>query len=113
MPGLIPPSKSHRTACTLRIAKVKEMVAPNSLQGFKQSVEALFDYDLKEVMKSHTGKGAFLVGSGDSNSPGTMKEMAQSFGKDGVDYVVLEGAGHLPMVEEGQKVADFVTKFIP
>jgi pimeloyl-ACP methyl ester carboxylesterase len=94
------------------VAKVKEMVATNSLEGFKKSVEALFLYDLEEEMKSYTGKGAFLVGSGDGILPGTMKEMAKRLGKEGGEYVVVDGAGHLPMVEKGQEVADFVTKFL-
>lgn len=99
-------------ATEAEVAKVKEMVATNSLEGFKKSVEALFEYDLKEEMKSYAGKGAFLVGSGDGVLPGTMKEMAQSLGEKKGEYVVVEGAGHLPMVEKGQEVADFVTKFL-
>ena len=94
------------------IGKVKEMVVTNSLEGFKKSVEALFEYNLNEEMKSYDGKGAFLVGSGDGVLPGTMKEMARNLGKGGGEYVVLEGAGHLPMVEKGSEVADFVTRFL-
>lgn len=99
-------------AMEAEIAKVKEMVATNSLEGFKKSVEALFEYDLKEDMKSYVGKGAFLVGSGDGVLPGTMKDMAQNLGQNGGQYFVVEGAGHLPMVEKGPEVADFVTKFL-
>jgi pimeloyl-ACP methyl ester carboxylesterase len=93
-------------------ARVKEMVASNSLEGFKKSVEALFEYDMKNEMKGYAGKGAFLVGSGDGVLPGTMKEMAQNLGSDGGEYFVVEGAGHLPMVEKGQEVAEIVTKFL-
>ena len=99
-------------AMEAEVVKVKEMVKTNSLEGFMKSVQALFEYDLKEEMKEYAGKGAFLVGSGDGVLPGTMKAMAESLGKDGGEYVVVEGAGHLPMVEKGQDVAEFVTKFL-
>ena len=95
------------------IVRVKEMIETNSLEGFKKSVQALFAYDLKEEMARYSGgKGAFLVGGVDGVLPGTMKEMAKGLGKNGGEYKVVEGAGHLPMVEKGAQVADFVTKFL-
>ncbi|KAF2175772.1 alpha/beta-hydrolase [Zopfia rhizophila CBS 207.26] len=94
-----------------KIAKVKEMVATNSLEGFKTSVQALYVYDFREEMKGFSGKGAFLVGSGDGVLPNTMKEMAASLGK-GAHLEVIEGAGHLPMVEKAKEVAGFVGRFI-
>jgi pimeloyl-ACP methyl ester carboxylesterase len=95
-----------------KLLEVKEMVKTNSLEGFKKSVEALFDYDLKEEMKSSEVKGVFVVGSGDGVLPGTMKEMAASYGKSGAGYEVIEGAGHLPMVEKPEQFAEVVTKFL-
>lgn len=99
-------------AMEAEVARVKEMVASNSLEGFRKSVAALFEYDMKDEMKAYAGKGAFLVGSGDGVLPGTMKEMAQSLGSKGGEYFVVEGAGHLPMVEKGREVAEIVTKFL-
>lgn len=93
------------------IARVKSMVQNNSLEGFKKSVEALFEYDMKAEMKEFTGEGLFVVGGGDGVLPGTMKEMAASLGK-GAGYVVIDGAGHLPMVEKPQQFAEAVTKFL-
>ncbi|KAH7379729.1 Alpha/Beta hydrolase protein [Cadophora sp. MPI-SDFR-AT-0126] len=92
--------------------QVKDMVKNNSLEGFKKSVEALFEYDLKEEMKKSTVKGAFVVGSGDGVLPGTMKEMAASYGSNGAAYEVIDGAGHLPMVEKPHKFAEVVTKLL-
>jgi pimeloyl-ACP methyl ester carboxylesterase len=93
------------------IGTVKAMVESNSLEGFKKSVEALYQYDLREEMKSCTVKAAFLVGSGDGVLPGVMKEMAAGYGK-GAEYVVIDCAGHLPMVEKPQEFAEVVTKFL-
>jgi pimeloyl-ACP methyl ester carboxylesterase len=92
--------------------EVKEMVKTNSLEGFKKSVEALFEYDLKEKMKTSKVKGMFVVGSGDGVLPGTMKEMSAAYGANGAGYEVVQGAGHLPMVEKPKEFAEIVTKFL-
>ncbi|KAF2636323.1 alpha/beta-hydrolase [Massarina eburnea CBS 473.64] len=94
-----------------KIAAVKDMVKTNSLPGFKDSVTALYEYDFREQMKEFKGKGAFLVGAGDGVLPKTMKEMAEGLGK-GVHLEVVDGAGHLPMVERPREVAGFVAKFL-
>ena len=90
-----------------KIARVKEMVATNSLPGFKDSVKALYEYDFRSKMKEFKGKGAFLVGAGDGVLPKTMKEMAEGLGS-GVELKVVDGAGHLPMVERPAEVAKFL-----
>jgi pimeloyl-ACP methyl ester carboxylesterase len=67
---------------------------------------------LRENMSSYEGKGAFLVGAGDGVLPKTMKEnMAEKLGK-GAELKVIEGAGHLPMVERPEEVAKFVAGFL-
>lgn len=93
------------------IGRVKKMVVNNSLEGFKKGVQALFEYDFRPAMRDYTGKGAFLVGSGDGVLPGTMKEMAQKLG-NGAPLFIVDGAGHLPMVEKPESVASFVTSFL-
>jgi pimeloyl-ACP methyl ester carboxylesterase len=94
-----------------KVARVKEMVASNSLPGFKNSVKALYEYDFRAKMKEFKGKGAFLVGAGDGVLPKTMKEMAEGLGS-GVELKVVEGAGHLPMVERPGEVAQFVARVV-
>jgi pimeloyl-ACP methyl ester carboxylesterase len=95
-----------------KLQRVKEMVKLNSLSGFRDSVKALHQYDLRENMASYKGKGAFLVGAGDGVLPKTMKEnMAEKLGK-GVELKVVNGAGHLPMVERPEEVAKFVADFL-
>jgi pimeloyl-ACP methyl ester carboxylesterase len=88
------------------------MVAGNSLDGFRRSVVALHEYDVRGKMGGYQGKGAFLVGAGDGVLPKTMKDnMADKLG-GGVELKVVEGAGHLPMVERPKEVAEFVAKFL-
>lgn len=93
------------------IQKVKKMVAGNDLCGFKKSVEALFDYDMREEMKKSLVRGMFVVGSGDEKLPGTMKEMAGAYG-GGAEFTMIDGAGHLPMVEKPEIFAEVVTNFL-
>ncbi|TVY16848.1 3-oxoadipate enol-lactonase 1 [Lachnellula arida] len=97
---------------TPEMERIKEMVETNSLEGFKSSVRALFEYDLKEEMKSSKVKGMFLVGGGDGVLPGTMKEMAGAYGSSGAEYKVIENAGHLPMVEKPEEFASVFAGFL-
>jgi pimeloyl-ACP methyl ester carboxylesterase len=95
-----------------KIQRVKDMVATNSLPGFRDSVKALHQYDIRDKMAGYQGKGAFLVGAGDGVLPKTMKEnMADKLGS-GVELKVIEGAGHLPMVERPEDVARFAAEFL-
>lgn len=94
------------------LERVKGMVQSNSLEGFKESVQALWEYDLTPLMKESKVKGAFVVGSGDGVLPGVMKKMAEGYGEGGAEYIVIEGAGHLPMVEKPKEFAEAVTKFL-
>ncbi|KAF1849112.1 alpha/beta-hydrolase [Cucurbitaria berberidis CBS 394.84] len=95
-----------------KIEKVKGFVKSNSLPGFRDSATALHQYDIREKMGSYKGKGVFLVGAGDGVLPKTMKEnMADKLGS-GVELKVVEGAGHLPMVEKPEEVARFVAHFL-
>lgn len=87
--------------------RVKDMVVRNSLEGFKNSVKALWEYDMQPKMKDAKVRGIFLVGSGDGVLPKTMKEMSERYGGES-EFVVIEGAGHLPMVEKPEEVANVV-----
>lgn len=93
------------------IGRVKAMVQTNSLEGFRKSVEALWEYDLRREMKACAVRGAFVVGGGDGVLPKTMEEMARELG-GGAEFVVLGEAGHLPMVERPREFAEVVTKFL-
>lgn len=95
-----------------RLAHVKHLVQTNSLDGFRRGVRALHQYDVRAGMAGYTGKGAFLVGAGDGVLPKTMREnMADKLGQ-GVHLEVVQGAGHLPMVERPREVAEFVARFL-
>jgi pimeloyl-ACP methyl ester carboxylesterase len=95
-----------------KIIEVKKMVERNSLEGFKRSVAALYEYNMTPELRGGAVKGAFLVGGGDGVLPASMKEMAGAYGEKGGEYFVIEGAGHLPMVEKPKEMAEVVGKFL-
>ncbi|PQE31777.1 Alpha Beta hydrolase protein [Rutstroemia sp. NJR-2017a WRK4] len=98
-----------------RFEEVKSMVEGNSLEGFEKGVKALYEYDVRgEMEDAQVKKGLFVVGGNDGVLPKTMKEMAGSYrGKEGgVECVVVEGAGHLPMVERPKEFAEVVEGFL-
>ncbi|KAF2673770.1 alpha/beta-hydrolase [Microthyrium microscopicum] len=94
------------------IARVKSMVETNVLAGFKGAVKALYEYDFRAAMKSSTVRGMFLVGASDGALPKTMKDMAASYGDGSSLLAEIEGAGHLPMVEQPEQFTEAVARFL-
>ncbi|EEH07948.1 alpha/beta hydrolase [Histoplasma capsulatum G186AR] len=97
-----------------RFRRVKDMVGGNSLEGFRRVVEALLEYDLVEEMGRYEGgPGAFLAGEKDGLLPKTMRDMVGMMRKgSAVEFLVVEGAGHLPMVERPERFAELVSGFL-
>lgn len=96
---------------------VNDMVKINSLEGFRRSVRALWEYDMtgdiaatNKVATSQKPKGAFLVGAQDGVLPKSMQALSESL--EGSKFITIQGAGHLPMVEKPEEVAEAVTGFL-
>lgn len=100
------------------IARVKRMVLTNSLPEFGRGVETLFSYDYTHLLPGYRGKGAFLVGAGDGVLPKGMEKLSKELGSAAeggarsAAFKVVDGAGHLPMVEKPKEVAEFVGDFL-
>lgn len=92
--------------------RVKQMVKSNSLEGFRKSVKALYQYDFREEMKSGTVKGAFVVGGGDGVLPKTMEGMKDGYADGKSGFYIIDQAGHLPMVEQPVEFAKVVSKIL-
>lgn len=109
------PSSYQDPSLVPEIDRVKQMVLSNSLPGFRKGVEALFAYDYTPMLPEYQGKGAFLVGAGDGVLPAGMEKLSKELGsKSGkqATFKVVDAAGHLPMVEKPQEVAEFVGEFL-
>ncbi|KAJ8605402.1 hypothetical protein MRB53_041443 [Persea americana] len=87
-----------------KVEAVRDMVRTNSLEGFKTSVRALYEYDFSADLAGCKSRGEFLVGAGDGALPEGTKKLAAALGDGkgvkGVKLTVVPGAGHLPMVEQ-------------
>ncbi|OAL23555.1 hypothetical protein AYO20_11000 [Fonsecaea nubica] len=97
------------------IARVKRMIYTNSLPEFERGVETLFNYDYTPLLPGYQGRGAFLVGAGDGVLPQGMEKLSQQLGSAAgktAAFKLVQGAGHLPMVEKPKEVADFVGEFL-
>lgn len=92
-------------------AHVKEVVRNNSLAGFRQSVQALCAYDIRDRMASASVPGLFVAGGNDGVLPQTMQKMAADL-KGGAELKVVEKAGHLPMAEQPEKFTEVVNGFL-
>lgn len=96
---------------------VRDMVTSTSLDGFKASVQALWNYDFTQDVENMNSKSTseriksmFLVGLKDGVLPPTMQKMADAL--EGSDFVGIQDAGHLPMVEQPKATADAVSAFL-
>jgi pimeloyl-ACP methyl ester carboxylesterase len=94
------------------IERVKSMVARNSLDGFRAGVRALHRYDFGSEMGAGRVPGMFVVGAADGRLPTSMKGMAAEYADGTWPLVVVERAGHLPMVEQPDGFAETVGRFL-
>ncbi|KAH7055976.1 Alpha/Beta hydrolase protein [Macrophomina phaseolina] len=106
------PESYEDAALKPKLEGVKSAVERNSLSGFKTAVRALFAYDYAEEMKRGKVPGAFLVGAGDGKLPEGMRKMRDGYADGKGPYYLVEGAGHLPMVEKPEAVKAHVTEFL-
>ncbi|KAI1374779.1 alpha/beta-hydrolase [Hypoxylon crocopeplum] len=83
------------------VSWIVDMVASNSIEGFRYGCQALWDYDMKAQMTECQVPGLLVVGEGDGK--GALVKAMGGFrgllGKDGAKLVIVPEAGHLPMCE--------------
>ncbi|KAK4108038.1 alpha/beta-hydrolase [Canariomyces notabilis] len=91
-----------------------EMVAANSVQGFRYSCQALWNYNMREEMKNSTVRGLFVVGEGDGK--GALVKAMDGFkgllGQNGCELKIVPLAGHLPMSEAPREFWEAIASFI-
>ncbi|KAK3303920.1 Alpha/Beta hydrolase protein [Chaetomium strumarium] len=91
-----------------------DMVAANSVQGFRYSCQALWNYNLRDEMKGCTVPGLFVVGEGDGK--GALVKAMDGFkgllGPHGGELKIVPLAGHLPMSESPREFWDAIAGFV-
>lgn len=99
-----------------REAFIYDMVAATQMEGFVVGARALQGYDLLPgLAQSLQGKKLLLVvGERDGVLPATLKTLQETLVKDGADveYEIVPGCGHLPMVDGARVWLDIVEKFL-
>ena len=94
------------------IAKVKEIIFNGHLEGYKQLVNALFQYNVQEEMKTVDVLGIFIAVAGDGILPNTVKQVAEAYGQGDLPFHSIEHASHLPMVEKPDEFVAIEIKFL-
>lgn len=91
-----------------------EMVAANTVEGFKYSCQALWDYDMKAGMKECPVPGLFVVGEADGKGAlvKAMDGFKGNLGQGGAELKTVPLAGHLPMCECPREFWEAIRDFL-
>jgi pimeloyl-ACP methyl ester carboxylesterase len=91
-----------------------DMVSTNSVQGFRYSCQALWDYNMRDEMKGVKVPGLLVVGDGDGKGAlvKAMEGFKGSLGASGTELKIVPEAGHLPMSESPKEFWDAIAGFL-
>jgi 3-oxoadipate enol-lactonase len=95
---------------TLGAQAVERMILATSLPGFEGGAHALCDYDLQDALLSLDVPALFIVGTKDGVLPDSMRRFSAT--APDARFTVIEGSGHLPMVENPPAFLKVVTAFL-
>jgi len=91
-----------------------DMVARNSVQGFRYGCQALWGYNMRDDMKACVVPGLFVVGDGDGK--GALVKAMEGFkgllGDKGAELKIVDTAGHLPMCEAPEGFWEAIREFL-
>ncbi len=91
--------------------KAISMVAAASAEGMASSAKILYGYDETENMRSIRLPGLYIAGAEDARCTGIMKEFVAANATN-AEFREIEGAGHLPMIENVGGFVDCVEGFL-
>ncbi|KAK7731792.1 hypothetical protein SLS53_008613 [Cytospora paraplurivora] len=91
-----------------------QLVAENDVQGFRYGCQALWDYNMRDELKSISVPGLLVVG--DSDGKGALVKAMDGFkgliGEKGLDLKIVPEAGHLPMAENPEGFWEAIKEFV-
>ena len=91
--------------------KAISMVAAASPEGMESSVKVLYNYDETENMRHVRLPALYVAGAEDARCTGVMKEFVAAHAIN-ADFREVDGAGHLPMIENVGGFVDCVEGFL-
>lgn len=91
--------------------KAISMVAAASVEGMESATRVLYGFDETENMRRIRLPGLYVAGAEDARCTGVMKEFVAANATN-AEYREVEGAGHLPMVENVDGFVDCVEGFL-
>ncbi len=91
--------------------KAISMVAAASPEGMASSAKVLYGYDETENMRSIRLPGLYIAGAEDARCTGIMEEFVAANATN-AEFREIEGAGHLPMIENVGGFVDCVEGFL-
>lgn len=102
------------TAKTNVVSWMTEMVADNDVQGFRYGCQALWEYNMRDEMKTCRVPGLLVVGDGDGKGAlvKAMEGFKAAVGEKGVDLKIVPEAGHLPMCESPEAFWEAIKGFL-
>lgn len=111
-------SSSSSSSSSFDTANVHRMVADTPLDGFERCTRALQAYDVRPgLAQALSGAHApllLVVGACDGALPEAMHDLAAELAVAGADanLAIVEGAGHLPMLDGAQAWVHYVDAFL-
>lgn len=104
-------SETFRKEQPLKVSGYKNMLERVPATGYIKTCEAIRDADLKETAAKIKHQTLCVAGSEDgSTTPAEVKALADVI--EGSKYVVIEGSGHLPCVDNPQALSKLILEFV-
>ena len=91
---------------------VHEMVGSASMPGLATSMHALYEYDESEKMREIRVPGLFVAGATDCIFPEVMSEFPDRMATGLGEFVEIERAGRLPMLESAEAFVGVLDDFL-
>jgi 3-oxoadipate enol-lactonase len=89
----------------------KNMLERSPVLGYIKTCEAIREADLEETAKKIKISSLCIVGSEDkSTPPGDVKDLADLI--EGSEYKVIDGAGHIPCVDNPEVLSKMIIDFL-
>ena len=93
------------------VSGIRTMLERGSTQGYIQTCMAIRDADLTEMTKQIRHKTLVIVGSEDGSTPvNDVKSLADII--PGSRFEVMQGSGHLPCVDNAEKLCTLLLEFL-